>query len=734
MQVRVIPRILIYFLVIAIIFSMQKKIVFADEKSSYQTDTRQVAENDNFIMYYDEDTGVIGLENKQNHYIWWSSPPEAERDVIATPLVITELQSSAVLTYGNRKTRAVTSLRSGNSASLDAEPIRNGIIVKYQYEKCGITIPVCYVLEDDYMSVSVTCSDIQETKTAEGIIATQLTLLGSFGAGTSTEKGYFVIPDGCGSLIRFHNGKETAKSYSQKVYGLDITNVPTTKPAVTEKIYMPVYGIVKDGNAMTVIIEKGAGNATLNASVSGQSLSSFNICNFSFQLRGTDSYALSGNSGNLTVFETGEIKTEEIKLRYYPVADNHASYMNIAETYRNYLLHDENVQIKTKADTTELYLDLYGGTMKSHSVFGVPVTTRTSMTSYEQAQEIIGNLVENGNVNHMVVTYHNWTDAGISGKVDNEALPSNVLGGSSEFKKLKDYLSKQNIAFYPSVNNKVFDSGNGYYQFKDTAIRISGSYSRQIKYNLAYGIQDTGAKAKSLLSPGVFRTIYSKLAKNYAEESITGCAVGEMTSTLWGDYGKRRISRDDAIAELQVSYQEIQDAGLSLLADSCSAYAFPYVDRITDVPLQSSKFDIFDEDIPFYQIVMHGILPYSCTAINKNADSMYTFLKAVATGCNPAYDMIYAEASDLKDTDLDNYYYSYYAFWEDIASQEYQLASEILSDVSDKIIINYTQENDSSITTFEDGTNMIVNYAENTILINDMLYQLRDTERSDSKS
>ncbi len=688
-------------------------------------------ENDSFKMYYDEDTAMIGLENKSNGYIWWSSPIGCNRDTRATKLLVTDLQSSAVLTYGDSTTRGITNLRSRNAAELKIREEKNGITVTYDFDKCGVTIPIRYTLEDDYMSASVDTTAIKETKTDNGIVATQLTMLGSFGAAGAQDEGYFVIPDGCGSLIRFNNGKETAKSYTAKVYGRDITMVPTTKPAVTEEVFMPVYGIVRDdGNAMAVVVDKGDGNVTLNASVSGQSLSSYNICSFNFTLRGSDTFYMSGDYGNLTVFEQGDIKQKEISVRYYPIAQDEVSYADIAETYRNYLLNDGGVTIKAQPDTTELYLDLYGGTMKNRSIFGIPVNLKTSMTSFSEAKEIVSGLKESG-VDDMVVVYNNWTNEGISGKVDNKAKPAGVLGGNSEFKDLTSYLSEQGFDFYPSVNNKVFKNGNGYYSFFDTTIRISNAYSRQMRYNLSYGVQDTSKKTLSLLSPAAFTELYSKLTGNYSKKGLSGVSLGELTSTVWGDYGKQNMGRGDTIAALQESYSSITDGGLSLLSDNCAAYAFPYTDRISDVPLASSGFDVFDEDVPFYQLVMHGVIPYSGTAINASADSNYAFLTCIATGCDPAYDMIYAEASDLKDTDLDSYFYSHYAFWSDTAAAEYKLADEILSGVSDQIMTDYVREGDVSVTTFADGTTIEVDYAAETIKTGGKTYALADLQKGE---
>ena len=691
---------------------------------------RQIAENEKFRLYLDEETTLLGFQNKENDYIWWSSPIGANRDTRATKLLVNQLQSSAVVTYGDSATRGTTILRSRSDGETSCKLIDGGVTITYKFEKGGITVPITYKLEDDYLSASVKTSEIKETKTEQGIVTTQLNILGSFGAGGPDEEGYFVIPDGCGALIRFNNGKETSKAYTAKVYGRDMTTVPTTKPAVTEKIYMPVYGIVKDGNAMTVIADQGDGNLTLNASVAGQSLSSFNTCSFSFQLRGSDTFYMTGDYGNLTVFENGEIKQPEVSLRYYPTANKDASYMDVAETYRSFLTEEGGVTAKAEADNTEMYVDLYGGCMKSRSVLGIPITMKTSMTSFSEAKEIISGLEAQG-VDDMVVVYNQWTNEGISGKVDNKAKPSGTLGGSGDFGKLTSYLDEKGFDLYPSVNNVTFKSGNGYYTFLDTTIRISNSYSRQMSYNLSYGVQDTSKKTLSLLSPGTFAEVYGKLASNYAKYGLKGASLGSLTSTIWGDYGKQDMSRDDTKEAMQQSYQTIRDAGLSLLADTCAAYAFPYADRISDVPLQSSGFDVFDEDIPFYQLVMHGVIPYSGTAINASADSDAAFLTCIATGCNPAYDMIYAEASDLKDTDFDVYYYSHYAFWTDTAAAEYKLAKEILSGVSDQVITDYVRKEDISETTFADGTTIEIDYANKTITSGGKTWSLEEAKKGE---
>lgn len=687
---------------------------------------RQVAKNDALALYADSYTGVIALENLENGYIWWSTPLGANRDRNATPLLSAQLQSSLMVQYGDTNSLSTTNVRSHGGAQLKVKELTDGVEIRYTFEDSGITVPVRYTLGDAYLEASVECADIVETQLEKGRSLTELTVLGSFGAGAADEEGYFVLPDGCGALVEFNNGKTDAAAYRQPFYGRDITAILSRKPALTENLLMPVYGIVKQDNALAVVITQGDGSAMLNASVSEQSMSSYNFCYPSFVLRGTDTYLMAGSSGGkVTVFEDGAIKTDRVSLRYYPIAEKNADYMDIAEIYRGYLTEDAGVSAKAQPDTTTLCLDLYGGTMKKRSILGIPVTMKTSMTSFAQAQEIISGFAEYG-VEDMAVVYHNWTNDGISGKVDDSAKPAGILGGSGAFGTLTDYMEEQGFSLYPAVNNKEFRSGGGYHVFTDTAIRISGSYSRQIRYNLAYGVQDMSASTRSLLSPAVFGELYRTLAQRSSSRGLTGICLGEMTSTLYGDYGKAEMSREDTKTALLSSYQELTGAGLSLYADACAAYAFPHASRIGDVPLQSSGFDLFDGDIPFYQIVLHGLIPYSSTPINGSADSDAAFLLAIAAGCDPAYDMIYADASDLKDTQLDTYFYSHYAYWQEQAAKQYQLAAELLSAVSDQQIVEYQRDGDCSVTQYADGTTITVDYETETITMDGREYRLSD--------
>ena len=276
------------------------------------------------------------------------------------------------------------------------------------------------------------------------------------------------------------------------------------------------------------------------------------------------------------------------------------------------------------------------------------------------------------------------------------------------------------------MDNQTFASGSGYYTFTDTTVRISGSYARIYPYNLAYGNQSSAEKPLSLLSPAAFSEIYEKLTGNFTKKNLSAVSLGSMTSALYGDYGKKEICRDKAQEILTRSYQQITDADIAMLADTANAYALPYVQELTDVPLQSSGYDVFDEDIPFYQMVMHGLKPYASTAVNASATPEETVLLSIATGSSLHYDMIGGETSELKDTVLDGLYYAGADDWKDNVAQSYAFAKTVTAGLGDQQITGYVREGDVITTTYENGAVTEVDLAAQTVTADGKTYALSE--------
>ena len=689
----------------------------------------EVASNSNLKLYKNEDEGTIALEDLKTGKIWWSNPVDLETSN-AKKSQKDELASGMTLIYGEPASRATTVQTSKAKGKFKMKDIPNGIEITYTYAGPGITIPVQLTLEEDCLKLYVDTSAIEEKNpsTVDGQLVTDLAFMTTFGAAGLDEDGYFVVPDGSGAVINFNNGKTGLKTYTGKVYGRDITAVKTTKQAVIQNVNLPMYGIVKGDSAMMVVASKGDTCASINSYVSNQNNTDYNSTYFDFELRTSDEYLMGGESNPLKVFEKRGILIPEIEIRYYPVSDNgeEVDYTDIAAKYRDYLIKEKGVEDKDLTDSSSLYVDLYGGTLKKESIAGLPVTVKESVTKFETAQYILETLNSNG-VDDMVVTYNKYSSTNIGEKITDSFDPCSKLGGKSKFKDLMSYAESNNIKLYPSVDNQQFKTGNGYWNMTNTSIRVSNAYSQISVYDLAHGITNEYYSPLSLFTPASYNKAFTKLISSYNKNGVSNFAFGSLANTIYGDYGKKAVSREMAKGIVSDIYSSAKSSG-SVLAENPAEYVLPYADYLTNVPVSSSKFDLFDYDIPFYQMVLHGVTPYASTAVNSEADISKQILTSLAAGSNLSFDFVGIEASDLKDTKLDCYYYAYYANWVNEASELYQLADKVLTPASDAAIVSYniSEDGDEIETVYDNGYTTVVNFAENTVKAGNETYSLAD--------
>lgn len=255
-------------------------------------------------------------------------------------------------------------------------------------------------------------------------------------------------------------------------------------------------------------------------------------------------------------------------------------------------------------------------------------------------------------------------------------------------------------------------------------MRVSGVYAKIPDYNIVYGTPDSYKKKRYLLSPEDFSEIIGKLSKNYSGAGFEGFSAGKITSVLYGDYGKNKVTRFQAMENV---INSLSATDINILADGANAYSLPYVKHIINVPLNSSGYDIFDEDIPFYQIVMHGLIPYTSTAVNSSADIYNMLMMSAVTGSNLYYDLISSETDIIKDTEYSNLYYANSDYWTETISEQYNKISPLLKSVSNATISDYMVEDSGNLITAEysDGTVIKADFTEKTITFNDDIINLR---------
>lgn len=68
------------------------------------------------------------------------------------------------------------------------------------------------------------------------------------------------------------------------------------------------------------------------------------------------------------------------------------------------------------------------------------------------------------------------------------------------------------------------------------------------------------------------------------------------------------------------------------MGDNPNFYALPYLSDAVNIPTSTTEYDIVDETVNFYQMVLHGLIPYGGRAINRYGNPTQEYLRCIASG------------------------------------------------------------------------------------------------------
>jgi hypothetical protein len=729
---------------------------------------REVEETSVKLVYTDivstpvekvKEEGMFAVRVKDTGYIWWSSPINAAHDQSASSALVDNMSSPVVFRAGNPTSYSASNFRSntvrevrepGQPANYSfanfcerVEPIDGGAKFYYNFPDRKTKFAMEVVLDNDSIVVTIPSdSFVEEEITGDGSVMLALSLLNSFGAAPKGEDGYIVVPDGSGAVIEFDNGKTDAAQYAGQVYGRDYAVSQKYAPRTTQQVNLPVFGIVRDGgnNALVAIAEKGDENATIRAAVPGQgqkvtlqgtdnaiaNSTSYNLAWFDFNMRTVDSFYIGTDFVELPIYETGYVKTGDIAVRYYPLSGKDLSYANVAGKYRDYLIEHKGVEPKTETKNLPMYMTINGGTVKTHSILGFPVKLQTAATTYEEAQEII-NYMKDAGVDDAVITYKDFNTASVKREVSTSVQYSNMLGGKSGYKKLVDTVNQTGYTMYPSLGfMEFYKMGNGYAPLLNTSREVTRSRAIQQKYELAFGTPDPLQDTWAILSPYYFGDIFDKLIDSLKQEGISTISLKQAASMLYSDFSRKNpyggiyFNRRDTEQILTEGFKKLNDAGISILAEAANAYALPYASHVSNVPMYSSDYDVFDYDVPFYPIVLQGLLPYSVKPFNESSNKDELTLLSLSTGTPIHYEFIYESPGEFDSSEYNSKFYADFRSWAGEAVENYKKFNGLIGDLAGKKILSHKRITPNEIETqFEGGKTVYVNLGTGEVQVSE---------------
>lgn len=690
-----------------------------ETEDEYLCEYEEIASDNGAILYADVKRGHIALQNRGSGHIWYSVPNDFLLDDITTGEKRINVYSDILVNYIFSKDEG-TSLTLDTAAShsdcvrngkITSKTVNGGIEFKYYFSSIDTTVPVRYILKDGALEATV-CID--KIKYGKEVKVSSIRLLPSFGAGNSTDNGYLFVPDGSGALISFNNQVQTIDGYSGKVYGGEAAEEVESKENTAQTVKMPVFGIKKADDAIIGIITSGDAMSTIIAD-NGNSSMGYNIVGAQADLHIPSKITLYENdwANKTTIMHLSStpVKLKNYTVRYTMLDGDKANYVGMAEVYRNYLLNEKGMKRNTSAPA--FYLSLYGAADFQKVFLGIPYTTVKPLTTYSQAYEIIGELEEAG-IDDISLRLLGWNNSGIlNRKLPAKLTPYSKLGGKSEFNKLRDYCDSKDWSLSVDVDFQRFrKSGNGYSKNSDSTKTTYGEPSPQYAFMRSVYVADSKYAPFYMLKPQKLEKISSKLLKTIPQE-INNISLSVMGGFIYSDLSDNGVYRSETLSIYDKILKNSVNAGNKLSFDNANAYVFPYADYITDTPMASSGYDIFDFDVPFYQIALHGCVDLTAGTLPYELSDRRIVLKAAELGLNLSYCGMYQDSDILKYTRFNDLYSTSYTLWKNSAVENYKELKPLLEKVGGSLITeHYISDNSMTKTVFDNGVKVYVNYGE----------------------
>lgn len=668
-------------------------------------------ESDSLRLSLDTETGALCVTDKRSQKQWYSNPVDAAQDENASGVTRTNLLSQLIVKYKDGNSIIAVNNYAGSIKNDGAAFSASGNTIRadYTFKKADITVPVIYSVADGVFSAEILLEEVEER--GDCLIHT-IELLPFFGAGGLQDEGYLFVPDGAGALMDFNNGKSDYSQYEKPVYGEDTTLLSDSFSLNSEAIRIPVFGMKNGDSAYAAYIRSGAESATIAAAVSGF-LCSYNRVSSAVTYRSVETLDLKDHTGkNVTGTFTAlnPIATSRYTVEYTFLNGDAADVAGMAAVVRSQLAE----QRKTIAPKERLVVDFYGATRVEKAFLGIRYTGVRPLTTYAQAGEILKDLKAAG-IPTIDAGYRDAAPGVVSGGLAVDLKSWGKLGGAKQLETLRQYAADNGIQLYTYADYQRYaKSSGGFFRLTDSAMGLDLVPVKLYGYSSVTRAQDKTTRATYLLSPKRFASAGEKLCRSAAANNIGGLLLDRVTDSLYSDFSKNGALRDRALAET-VQILEKLSAQTELMLASPNFYAYPYATVITDLPMRSSGCRVFDRDVPFMQMVLHGLVDYTGAAVNRNGITETEILDTISTGGQLKFALMGASAEAVVNTQLDDLYCAEYGVCAPMVKTLYAKVAAVYRMVSDACISSYVRNGQTVCTGYDNGVRVVVNYGDSPV-------------------
>ena len=542
------------------------------------------------------------------------------------------------------------------------------------------SIAIEYTLTENGLDVTVPGNSIKEDPAYP---LTYIDILPYFTATANGVEGYTIIPDGSGAILNHANGKIYSK-YQKRVYTTDLTQTSYVNTGSNDDLMFPMYGVINTGNSsgMLVYATSAGAQLQLTADISGRTTSefgNFSVNYFTAYLReskkifvGTASY----EKKELTKWTAARVE-DDISLTYRVLEQDQLNYSSVAKQYRDILIEMYGIDNKDTTTTPVLDMDVIGSYSYTENFIGIPYTAKGTLTTVDELNKMIEEFKTQG-VTNINAFYLGWRDEALSNTSFEKIKLSKKLGSKAKFKALfaddNDSVNVYPYVSFGELNSYQESFGKNHY----TTHAVDGSVVSKQPYDLSSNVFDKTKEKIYILSPRYYVSFAEALVDSYSKvtNNYNYIAVDKMGSALSGDYRKgKETFKLDAVKNQISSLDTLMNSGINnITLYKPYEYAFKYVSNAKEIPYQTTRYEILDYSIPFYQLVVNGLFDYSGESFNANSEkgTMEHVMRMIETGSNMSFTFSYDSSEKLLQTDYNYYYYTLYTDWLETVKDIYE--------------------------------------------------------------
>ncbi len=535
-----------------------------------------------------------------------------------------------------------------------------------------------------------------------------------FAAAPCKDDGYILIPDGSGAVIGFNNkGEKLGNDIKIPIYGYDRSLTYTAGNENLMTAPLPVFGIKSALGTMLAMVDEGAAMTDIIASSGGND----------------SGYAKAGAVFSYSDYDSFDYKDVNTQYSWTLAEDNHYNgiyrinykmldagdgYSEMAEYYR------ERLSLKQKAsEKVKLVLGLYGSVEHRDEFLFIPVDRQVALTTFEDAEIIVDEMLEKG-IESIDLRYIGWSKSGLDGRVFTSASVQGVIGGRSDLKKLKGALEAKNIGLYLDADiayvsqNGLFD---GFTAVSDTSRMLDNTYAGYNEVRLSSGLMNEG-KFMYAVRPEAMWRIFNKYINSYNKLGLNGISFGSLGGNLNSDKdSKNGVCRGTAEAYTREILKKSAE-NYNVMTLGANSYAYDSAKLLLDIPSAASGYPDADYSVPFLQMVLHGSIDYTTTAVNLSGDFHTEVLKAIENGSGLYFELAYRNAELLKDSAHTDKYSVDYNIWKEEITECYSMINTAIGDLTDERITQHRHIADGvSMVEYSSGAVIYVNYNESDVTV-----------------